>query len=58
LLFGTFAGTLSTYLLDELQVLSVKEFGDSAYGTTIFAMTALGLIGTVPFMIKAGNLFD
>lgn len=58
LLFGTFAGTLSTYFLDELQNLSVDLYGDYAYGVTLFAMTAIGLIGTVPFMIKAGSLFD
>jgi hypothetical protein len=45
-------------LLDELQFLSVNQFGNSAYGSTIFAITALGLIGTVPFMTKAGSLFD
>ena len=58
MLFGTLAGTLSTYFLDELQFITVNEFGDSAYGYTLFAMITLGLIGTVPFMIKAGSLFD
>lgn len=36
----------------------VEQFGDSAYGTSLFGVVALSLIGTIPFMIKAGSEYD
>jgi len=53
LLCATLTGSVTTYLLDICQKDMVEYLGNEAFSVSLFGFVGLGLLGTIPFVIKA-----
>ena len=53
MLCATLTGSVTTYLLDICQKDMVEYLGNEAFSVSLFGFVGLGLLGTIPFVIKA-----